>query len=152
MFLHAVWYHKSKDTGVKMREQEPNPTNAKNAPSRLMMMLRMRPPAHDKTPIQVLLLLLLLMMMHYVLSSLLVSFVEDDLSSGSNVHLHSRLRFRRPATGVSGHESSLSESDSEESRFSPVRGDLMPGDPSKDEKDDEVCWSDGETRGEFSFV
>jgi len=47
---------------------------------------------------------------------------DEDLSTGPSVHTHSLLRFRRPATGVSGAES-LSESVSEdESRFSPVRG------------------------------
>jgi len=40
---------------------------------------------------------------------------------GAKVHTHSRRRLRRPATGVSGQES-LSESDEDESRFSPVRG------------------------------
>lgn len=83
---------------------------------------------------------------------MLLSFVDDDLSSGPNVHLHSRLRFRRPATGVSGQESSLSDSDDEESRFSPVLGDFMPGDPSRDEKLDEVGWLVGESRGEDSLV
>jgi hypothetical protein len=42
---------------------------------------------------------------------------------GPRVHTHSRRRFRRPATGVSGQES-LSESDSEdESRLSPTFGE-----------------------------
>lgn len=56
-----------------------------------------------------------------LLSSLATSLVEadDDLSDGSgpSVHLQSRLRFLRPATGVSGAESL---SDSEESLLSPV--------------------------------
>lgn len=57
---------------------------------------------------------------------------EMDLSdaSGPNVHLQSRLRFRRPATGVSGQESL---SDSEESRLSPIRGPLGRGELSRDE-------------------
>jgi hypothetical protein len=42
---------------------------------------------------------------------------------GPRVQTHSRRRFRRPATGVSGQES-LSESDSEdESRLSPTFGE-----------------------------
>lgn len=58
-----------------------------------------------------------------MLSSLVASLVEDDEveseGSGPRVQRQSRLRFRRPATGVSGQESL---SDSEESRLSPARG------------------------------
>lgn len=44
-----------------------------------------------------------------------------DPASGPSVHRQSRLLLRRPATGVSGHES-LSSSEDDESRFSPIRG------------------------------
>lgn len=49
----------------------------------------------------------------------------EVLSPGSlpSVHRQSRLRFRRPATGVCG-QASLSSSDSEESRLSPSLGDV----------------------------
>lgn len=49
--------------------------------------------------------------------------MDDELSPGSlpNVHRQSRLRFRRPATGVCG-QVSLSSSDSDESRLSPALG------------------------------
>jgi len=69
-----------------------------------------------------------------LLSSLVASLVEaDDLSDemGANVHLQSLLLFRRPATGVSGHESL---SDSDESRLSPIRGARGRGELSSDEK------------------
>lgn len=89
---------------------------------------------------------------HQLLSSLvvvsLVEEVEDDVSDGSgpNVHLQSRVRFRRPATGVSGHESL---SDSDESRLSPVRGPLGRGDSSSEENADALDCSDGDgTDGE----
>lgn len=68
---------------------------------------------------------------------------DDDLSEGSgpNVHLQSRVRFRRPATGVSGAESL---SDSDESRLSPARGPLGRGEASREEKADELDCSDGD--------
>lgn len=76
-------------------------------------------------------------------SSLVASLVDedDDLSEESDpsVHFHSLLRLRRPATGVSGHESL---SDSDESRFSPVRAPR--GEFSSDESAGEVDCSDGE--------
>lgn len=53
-----------------------------------------------------------------------VEVVSPDVvgpGSGPNVHTHSRLLFRRPATGVSG-QVSLSDSE-DESRLSPVWGD-----------------------------
>lgn len=73
----------------------------------------------------------------------LVEADDDDLSDGRGpkVHLQSLLRFRRPATGVSGAESL---SDSEESRLSPTRGPRSLGELSRDEKADEVDWSDGD--------
>jgi hypothetical protein len=46
-----------------------------------------------------------------------------DPGKGPKVHAHSRLRLRRPATGVSGHlsaSSSSSSSSEEESRLVPV--------------------------------
>lgn len=49
---------------------------------------------------------------------------EDEdvaVSSGPSVQTHCRRRFLRPATGVCAKESSLSESESEESRLSPIR-------------------------------
>lgn len=51
------------------------------------------------------------------------SLAGDWLSPGSlpSVHRQSRLRFRRPATGVCG-QVSLSSSDSDESRLSPALG------------------------------
>lgn len=73
-----------------------------------------------------------------LLSSLVASLVDvddDDLSSdesGPSVHFHSRLRLRRPATGVSGHES-LSESD--ESRLSPALGIFGRGELSNEAKE-----------------
>lgn len=76
--------------------------------------------------------------------------VEDvDLSDvegrGPRVQCQSRLRFRRPATGVSGHES-LSESD--ESLFSPVRGPLGRGEDSREAKLEVDATGDEETSGE----
>ena len=56
-----------------------------------------------------------------------LSDVESD--TGPSVHRQSRVRLRRPATGVSGHES-LSSSEDEESRLSPVRGCLGRGEHS----------------------
>jgi len=72
-----------------------------------------------------------------LLSSLVaVSLVVDagavDLK-GPNVQRQSRVRFRRPAIGVSGQES-LSSSEDDESLFSPVRGCLGRGELSSDEK------------------
>lgn len=71
-----------------------------------------------------------------MLSSLVASLDDKDdvaLSDGSGpkVHFQSLLRFRRPATGVSGQESL---SDSEESRLSPIRGPLGRGELSREEK------------------
>jgi hypothetical protein len=51
---------------------------------------------------------------------------------GPSVQRQSLVRFRRPATGVSGQES-LSSSEEEESRFSPVRGDLGRGELSAED-------------------
>jgi len=80
-----------------------------------------------------------------LLSSLVVkSLDEDDFPMGPSVHTHSRLRFRRPATGVSGQESSLSDSEEEESRFSPVRGPRSRGGDSVEEKTGELDCSDGD--------
>ena len=50
-----------------------------------------------------------------------LSFDVEVVSTGPRVHTQSRWRFLRPATGVAG-QVSLSSS-SEDSRFSPVRGD-----------------------------
>jgi hypothetical protein len=66
---------------------------------------------------------------------------DDDLSSDPRVHFHSLLLLRRPATGVSGHESL---SDSEESRFSPVRAPPTLGELSSDDCTDGLDCSDGE--------
>lgn len=55
--------------------------------------------------------------------------VDGDLGCpgrGPSVHRQSRLRLRLPATGVSAQ--SLSSSEEEESRLSPVRGPLVLGD------------------------
>lgn len=81
----------------------------------------------------------------------MTSIVEDvveDLSDGRgpSVHLQSRLRFRRPAMGVSGAESL---SDSEESRLSPAwgpRGLIGPSeeDWSEDTEGDGVASDDDE--------
>lgn len=70
-----------------------------------------------------------------LLSSLAASLAEDDLSEGRgpSVQRQSLVLFRRPAMGVSGQES-LSSSDEEESRFSPVRGPFFRGELSVDEK------------------
>ena len=67
------------------------------------------------------------------MASLVVEDVDfsEDVGNGPRVQCQSRLRFRRPATGVSGHES-LSESD--ESLFSPVRGPLGRGEDSREAK------------------
>ena len=56
-----------------------------------------------------------------------------DPGTGPNVHFQSRVRFRRPATGVTGHVS-LSSSEEDESRLSPTRGALELGEPSRDVK------------------
>ena len=53
---------------------------------------------------------------------------------GPRVQRQSRLRLRRPATGVSGHESLSDSSDDDESRFSPVRGPFGLGESSSEEK------------------
>lgn len=64
------------------------------------------------------------------LSSLIVPSLADDMDDllsdgkGPSVHLQSLVRFRRPATGVSGAES-LSSSLLEESLLSPARGDFL---------------------------
>jgi hypothetical protein len=62
--------------------------------------------------------------MIYELSSLVVDLSDPDI--GPSVQRQSRVRLRRPAMGVSGHES-LSSSDEDESRLSPVRGCLGRG-------------------------
>lgn len=67
-----------------------------------------------------------------VVVSLVLDAVPEDLM-GPNVQRQSRVRFRRPAIGVSGQES-LSSSEEEESRFSPVRGCFGRGELSSDEK------------------
>lgn len=64
---------------------------------------------------------------------------------GPRVHRQSRLRFLRPATGVAGAES-LSSSDEDESRLSPVRGALGRGELSNEEKALRFC--DGDCGGE----
>ena len=68
---------------------------------------------------------------------------DDDLSEGRgpSVQRQSRVLFRRPAMGVSGQES-LSSSDEDESRFSPVRGPFFRGELSVDEKVEVELWSD----------
>jgi hypothetical protein len=65
-------------------------------------------------------------------ASLVVDLSDPD--TGSRVHRQSRVLLRRPATGVSGHES-LSSSEDEESRFSPVLGCLGWGELSSDESE-----------------
>jgi hypothetical protein len=72
-----------------------------------------------------------------LLSSLVATSLVDDVElsdagSEPSVHRQSRVRFRRPATGVSGAES-LSSSEDDESRFSPVRGDLARGELSTED-------------------
>lgn len=73
--------------------------------------------------------------------------VEVDWSEGSGPRVQTQflLRFRRPATGVSGQESL---SDSDESRLSPIRGALSRGELSTDEKAEldgsEGDWVEGE--------
>lgn len=83
------------------------------------------------------------------MASLVVEDVDfsDVVGNGPRVQCQSRLRFRRPATGVSGHES-LSESD--ESLFSPVRGPFGRGEDSNDAKFEveDVSAGDDETSGE----
>jgi hypothetical protein len=67
-----------------------------------------------------------------VVASLVVDDV-DLLDPGSvpRVQRQSRVRFRRPATGVSG-QVSLSSSEDDESRLSPVRGCFGRGELSSD--------------------
>ena len=68
-----------------------------------------------------------------VVTSLVVDDVElSDAETGPSVQRQSRVRFRRPATGVSGAES-LSSSEDEESRFSPMRGCFDRGELSIEE-------------------
>jgi hypothetical protein len=62
---------------------------------------------------------------------------------GPRVHRQSRVRLRRPAMGVSGHES-LSSSDEDESRLSPVRGCLGRGELSSDDMVDPVSLDEAE--------
>jgi hypothetical protein len=75
---------------------------------------------------------------HQLLSSLVVAslVVEDagfvEPGDVGSVHRQSRVLFLRPATGVSGHVS-LSSSEEEESRFSPVRGCFGRGELSAEE-------------------
>jgi hypothetical protein len=68
----------------------------------------------------------------------------DDLSDdgrGPSVQRQSLVLFRRPAIGVSGQES-LSSSDEDESRLSPVRGLFGRGELSTDEKVELDFWRD----------
>ena len=81
----------------------------------------------------------------------LVDADDDDVDlsdgSGPRVHRQSLLRFRRPATGVSGHESL---SDSEESRLSPIRAPFGWGELPSEEK---AGWTESEEGGaEGDFV
>lgn len=79
-----------------------------------------------------------------LLSSLvLVSLDNECFPIGPNVHTHSLRLFRRPATGVSGQES-LSDSDDEESRFSPVLGARDLGDSSDVDSVGELGCSEGD--------
>lgn len=79
-----------------------------------------------------------------LLSSLvLVSLDNECFPIGPNVHTHSLRLFRRPATGVSGQES-LSDSDDEESRFSPVLGARDLGDSSDVDSVGELDCSEGD--------
>lgn len=67
---------------------------------------------------------------------LLSSLVDlSDPEMGPRVQRQSRVRLRRPGTGVSGHES-LSSSEDDESRFSPVRGSFGRGELSVEEEAD----------------
>lgn len=71
--------------------------------------------------------------------------VDWPEGNGPSVQTQFLLRFRRPATGVSGQESL---SDSDESRLSPIRGPLGRGELSMDEKAEldgsEGDWVEGE--------
>lgn len=79
-----------------------------------------------------------------LLSSLVfVSLDNECFPIGPNVHTHSLRLFRRPATGVSGQES-LSDSDDEESRFSPVLGARDLGDSSDVDSVGELDCSEGD--------
>lgn len=79
-----------------------------------------------------------------LLSSLvLVSLDNECFPIGPSVHTHSLRLFRRPATGVSGQES-LSDSDDEESRFSPVLGARNLGDSSEVDSAGELDCSEGD--------
>ena len=69
-------------------------------------------------------------------------FLSDD-GKGPSVQRQSLVRFRRPAMGVSGQES-LSSSDEDESRFSPVRGPLCRGELSA-----ELGFSSDSCRGDM---
>ena len=73
--------------------------------------------------------------------------LSDDDGSGPSVQRQSLVRFRRPATGVSGQES-LSSSDEDESRLSPMRGFFGRGELSTDEKV-EVDFSSDNDRGDM---
>lgn len=69
------------------------------------------------------------------INQLLSSLVDlSDPEIGPRVQRQSRVRLRRPGTGVSGHES-LSSSDEDESRLSPVRGSFGRGELSVEEAD-----------------
>jgi hypothetical protein len=75
-------------------------------------------------------------------ASLAVDGIDlSDPDIGPSVHRQSRVLLRRPATGVSGHES-LSSSDDDESRLSPVRGCFGRGELSSDSDVDAVSAAD----------
>jgi hypothetical protein len=67
--------------------------------------------------------------------------LSDDPEIGPSVQRQSRVRLRRPATGVSGAES-LSSSEEEESRLSPVRGCFGRGKLSSESDVDGVSAAD----------
>lgn len=73
-----------------------------------------------------------------------ISFCEDPgvlvPGSGPRVHRQSLVLFRRPATGVSGQES-LSSSEDEESRFSPIRGEAVRNEVSVIERVEPDLWT-----------
>lgn len=89
-----------------------------------------------------------------MLSSLVVASLVDDADlldpgTGPKVHRQSLLRFRRPATGVSGQ--SLSSSEDDESRFSPTRGGFGGGEFSVFTML-ELDLPDGDARDEVVFL
>lgn len=70
-----------------------------------------------------------------VLNQLLSSLDLSDPDIGPRVQRQSRVRLRRPGTGVSGHES-LSSSEEDESRLSPARGSFGRGELSVEDAAD----------------